>query len=590
MKNFFLILLVLCTGSVIGQTINIERIDPPFWWAGMKDTKLQLMLKGDSLTGSEVKVKGNTVTIAGTSSLESPNYLIIDLDLSNAVAGDLTFTLRQGKRKAKFTYALKVRKESRKSAINASDVLYLVMPDRFSNGDPSNDTVEGMLEAGNRDLLGGKHGGDIKGIIDHLDYIEDLGVTTIWLNPVYENNMPSYSYHGYSITDHYRVDPRYGTMSDYSEFVSLAHDKGLKVIKDMIFNHIGLNHFWMKDLPTNDWINQWEEFTQTNYTGAVVTDPYASNYDFDKMVKGWFVQSMPDLNQNNNLLMTYLIQQSIWWIEESDIDGIRMDTYPYPFKEPMAEWVAAIKNEYPSFYIVGETWLHAPSYEGYWQKRGGFVNKDGYESNLESVSDFPLYYAIQNAFVKNEGLYKLYEVLAQDFVYPSPNDNKIFIDNHDVDRFFGTVKQDLNKFKMAMTFLLTTRGIPQVFYGTEIIMSGMGDHGNLRQDFPGGWQGDSRNAFEEGGRTELENEAFTFTQDLLKWRKSKSELFKNGKLIHFIPEKEVYVYSRYTDGDRFIVVINNNDEAKQIDLTKRYSELGHTKTISVQPKSAVIID
>jgi neopullulanase len=577
MKKAFTIFIVYLTAALhgpllFGQTIN--RVDPPFWWSGMKNTAVQLMLHGEQLSEAEVSLKSGNVKITGTQKVESKNYLLIDLDLTGVAPGANQFELKVGKKKIPFTWNVLARdpQTTAMHGLSGADVMYLIMPDRFANGDPSNDNAQGMLEKADRTKLGGKHGGDLKGIIQNLDYIADLGVTTIWLNPVYENNMPEYSYHGYSITDHYRVDPRYGTMDEYKRLVNEAHKRGLKVVKDMIFNHIGYNHFWMKDLPSQDWLNQWSEYTQTNYVGAVVTDPYASKHDYDRMVKGWFVPSMPDLNQNNKILMTYLIQQSIWWIEHTGIDGIRMDTYPYPFREPMADWVKAVSTEYPDFYLVGETWLHTPAHEAYWQNRPAtFQNADGYSSGLASVSDFPLHYAMLNA-IKNGNAWALYETLAQDFVYPNPYMNKIFIDNHDVDRFFHQIDRDKEKLKMALALLFTTRGIPQVFYGTELLMQGSGDHGNLRQDFPGGWLGDARSAFTREGRTTDENEIFDYMKKLLDWRKSRKEIFAHGKLVHFIPENDVYVYSRGVQPNNVIVIINNSAETRTVRWHK-YLEL-----------------
>jgi glycosidase len=540
----------------------------------MHNPNLQLMVYRKGIAETRPEVEGEGAVLKFVSKLESPNYLFLDLEIKpDAKPGSLTlrFFEKDGQ-SVSYPYQLRERSagDMRQQGLNPGDVMYLIMPDRFANGDPSNDEIPGMFEKPNRSFHGGKHGGDLKGIRDHLDYLQDLGITTLWLNPVFENNMRRYSYHGYSITDHYKVDPRLGSLEDYESLVDECHNRNMKVVKDMIFNHIGLEHPWMQDLPSADWIHQWPEFTQTNYTNPTVTDPYISEFDLRQMVDGWFVRTMPDLNQKNPFLARYLIQNSIWWIEHTGIDGIRMDTYPYPDKQMMAQWVQEVRAAYPDFYIVGETWLEQPSYEGYWQG-GGTPNKDGYDSHLPSISDFPVYFAARKAFGPEGELFELYKMLSQDFVYRDPFLNKIFLDNHDVDRFFAETGKDLVQYKLAMAFLLTTRGIPQIFYGTEILMAGTGDHGVIREDFPGGWEGDKRNAFTSEGRSDAENEAFDYVRKILQWRKD-SRPIAEGQLKHYLPRDEVYVYERFTEDESVIVILNNSPNETILKPVERFKE------------------
>ncbi|MCH8231535.1 MAG: glycoside hydrolase family 13 protein [Bacteroidetes bacterium] len=578
----FILLLVLVIGFLPAgaQGIKINRIDPPNWWAGMKNQELQLLVYGEHISGSEVSFEYPGVKLKETIRLENPDYVFLNLQFTNeAMPGSFQIKFTSGKKSETYSYELKKRISRIYNGLNSGDVLYLIMPDRFANGDKTNDNAAGMYEKHDRQNPSGKHGGDLQGIINHIDYIRNLGVTAVWLNPVFENNMHAYSYHGYSITDHYKVDPRYGTNELYFDFVNKCHETALKVVKDMIFNHCGSEHWWMNNLPSQDWLNQWPEYTQTNYTNAVSSDPHASAADYRKLVDGWFVKSMPDLNQRNTYLATYLIQNSIWWIESAGIDGIRMDTYPYPDKDMMTTWVDRVLEEYPGFYIVGETWLHSPAYESYWQ--GGSANFDGYDSHLPGISDFPVHYAVINTFRKGGSVGNLYDVISKDLVYSNPDMNKIFMDNHDMDRVYAQLGQDLDKLKMATVFILTTRGIPQIFYGTELLMKGTGDHGVIREDFPGGWPGDARNAFSQKGRTADENAYFNFIQKILQWRKN-NHAVENGRLIHFIPEDEIYVYSKYSDKSAYVVIINNNSAAKTV-ATNRYRELfdGYTNAMEI---------
>lgn len=582
---------------------NIDRVEPGNWWVGMVNPSVQLMVHGKNIAYTKVSIDYPGVSIKKVSSLDNPNYVFIDLDLQGAKAGTFPIRFEYGKKKEMvLQYTLKEKTPRISEGINGGDVMYLIMPDRFANGDPSNDKVSSMLEGPDRTHRDGRHGGDIKGITQNLDYIKNLGATTVWLNPVQENNEKRYSYHGYAITDFYKVDPRFGDNQAYKDMVEAAHKRGMKVIMDLVFNHIGDNHWWMKDMPSKSWVHQWSEFTKTNFKGEILSDPNASDYDREVMAKGWFDNHMPDMAQEDPYLAKYLTQMTIWWIEYSGIDGIRMDTYMYNDKQMMAEWVKAVKAQFPNFYIVGEVWLPEASFEAYWKK--GRTNQDGYASTLESVSDFPLWEGFKETFRDDKSIDHIWKRLAQDFLYEDPNGNKIFLGNHDVDRFFGIINKDMNKAKMATTILLTTRGIPQLFYGDEILMAKTGEHGDLREDFPGGWAGDARNAFTKEGRTAQENEYFDYLSNILHWRKEHVELFKSGKLKHWAPQDQVYAYTRSTGNQSAFVLVNNNDKPVTIQTTRYQEALSGYKSgkdiisgqpvnlsnITVPAKSSMIIE
>jgi glycosidase len=586
LKSSFLgFLLLLFSISLSAQNINIQRVDPPFWWVGMSNANLQLMVYGHNISLLKPSIDYPGVEISKSILVESPNYVFLDLIISpDAEAGNFDIVFKKGnKTAATYAYQLLVRDKNKNlhKGFDMSDAIYLLMPDRFSNGNPDNDDIPGMLEKADRSNPDGRHGGDIEGIINKLDYIKDLGATAIWINPLLENNMPGYSYHGYAVTDLYKVDPRFGSNEDYKMLLAKAHEKGLKIIQDMIFNHLGTNYFWRDDLPSRDWYNQWPEFTRSNYRGGVVNDPHASATDYDKMVKGWFDKSMADLNQNNPLLANYLIQNSIWWIEYLGLDGIRQDTYPYPYKEFMAEWMKRVLDEYPDFKVVGEVWLSYPQAVAYWLENDN--NADGFHSRLTNVFDFPLMYAISKAFNENDGwstgISQLYEVLSQDYVYSDPQRLVLFADNHDGDRLFSKLGEDLDKFKLAMAFLFTTRGIPQIYYGTEILMTGFEHqgHGYIRKDFPGGWPDDPIDAFSEAGRNAEQNIAFDFLKHLMNWRKN-NKAVQVGKLTHYIPENGVYVFFRQTENESVMVLLNNSKEDREVDLGRFAGNLKGYKT------------
>ncbi len=594
-KNTLFLFFIFISSLLSAKGITIDRVDPPFWWTDMKNHHLQLMVHGNKISETSPVINYPGVKLENIVRVESSNYLFLNL-IIDETAKPGTFTInfmKEKKQVVTMSYELKQRDQSlgNHEGFDASDVIYLLMPDRFANGDTTNDDVTGMLEKADRVNPNGRHGGDIKGIEQHLDYLSDLGATAIWINPLLENNMPAYSYHGYAMTDFYKVDPRFGSNNDYKNLIHEAHQKGLKVIQDMVFNHCGTNYFWKDDLPTEDWYNQWPEFTRSNYRGGVVTDPHASKSDEHKMVAGWFDTSMADLNQDNELVANYLIQNSIWWIESTGLDGIRQDTYPYPYKDFMAKWMQRVLDEYPDFNVVGEAWLSYPVSVAYWMENDR--NFDGYHSYLTNVFDFPLMYAISKAFNEQEGwstgTAELYEVISQDFVYSHPENLVLFADNHDGDRFYSKMGEDIRKFKLAMAFLMTTRGIPQIYYGTEILMTGLehNGHGDIRKDFPGGWPGDTLNAFTAKGRTKEQNEAFNYLKTLMNWRKDK-KVIHSGKLTHYIPQDGVYVYFRYNNHASVMILLNNTDKTKTVD-GKRFKEnlSGYTKGRSVMDNKTI---
>ena len=578
-KNFFAFLFSLIFSASLVFASLPERVEPPFWWTEMKTQNLQILVYGKNVSAYQPSVQYDGITIDKTVLVENPNYLFLYVTIHETTKPGkipIEFT-RRGARKITHTWELKQREpgSAERRGFDQSDAIYLLMPDRFANGDPSNDNIPGMLEKADREKPLGRHGGDIRGMINHLEYLSDFGITAIWHNPVYENNQEKQSYHGYAITDFYNTDPRLGSLEEYREFVKKAEEHDIKVIKDMIFNHCGDNHYWIKDLPSPDWIHQWPEYTKTHYRGTTIVDPNVAQSDLDIMLQGWFDRHMPDLNQKNRLLADYLIQHSIWWIEHTGIRGIRMDTQPYPYKEFMAEWAEKVLYEYPGFSIVGESWMPKASLVSYYQ--GNALNHDNYNSHLPSVFDFPLYYAINSAFNEkpgwDTGLIRLYDVLAEDFLYPDPGRLVVFGDNHDLNRLFTSLNEDMDRLKLTMTFLLTTRGIPSIYYGTEILKTGFEhtSHGDIRTDFPGGWPGDKINAFTPEGRTKDQNDAFEFIRLLLNYRKD-NPVLQTGKLTHFIPQNNLYVYFRSLNEKRVMIVLNSNDEEMKVGVS-RFAEM-----------------
>jgi neopullulanase len=545
---------------------SITRVEPPNWWAGMKNRQLELLVYGPAIAELEPAITDKLVKITEVSRVSNPNYLFIMLDIDPAIS-PRSFKIyfeKDGSTRASYNYQLLQREpgSAERIGFNSSDVIYLITPDRFANGDTSNDNVPGYLEHANRADKDGRHGGDLKGIMDHLDYIEDMGFTAVWLNPVLENNMPRTSYHGYAITDYYLVDPRFGTNEQYRQLSEMMKQRGIKLIMDMVENHCGSEHWWMKDLPCDDWINDGGHFVSTNHRRSTVQDPHVSPADKALFEDGWFVPSMPDLNQKNPHMARYLIQNSIWWIEYAGLGGIRQDTYSYPDKDFMAKWSCAIMEEYPSFSIVGEEYSENPAIVAYWQK--GKANPDGYVSCLGSLMDFPLQSVLAPGLTESEAYYKdglirMYEMLANDFLYADPGNFVIFADNHDMSRFFTQVNEDFDLYKMGMAYVLTMRGVPQVYYGTEILKVSpeAKDDGLIRSDFPGGWPGDTINAFTGAGLSADQIEAQDYLRKLIQWRKTKTCLH-DGKLMHYTPDNGTYVYFRYNDEGKVMYILNKN--------------------------------
>lgn len=589
MKILGIVLLLMITLSAPAKTfqlkkkhpkIPVERIEPLSWWVGMKNPELQIMVYGPQIATYRPEIHYPGVKIERVVTTTNPNYLFIYLYIDKtALAGKMKIEFWKGDKEVfSYPYLLQNRQEGseEREGFSSADVVYLLMPDRFANGNPANDNHPETIEKANRNDLNGRHGGDIQGIIDHLDYLEDLGITALWSTPLMEDNMPLTSYHTYAISDYYKIDPRYGTNEDYRRLAAEAKKRGIKLIMDVVTNHSGTAHWWMKDLPADDWIHQFDTFTRSNFRIGTVQDPYAADSDKKLNTQGWFDTSMPDLNQNNPLLLDYLIQNAVWWIEYADLGGLRIDTYPYNHKEAMAEFNERIMTEYPNFNIVGETWVHQPVEVAYWQKDA--LNPDGFNSELPAVMDFPLQDALQ-VFTREEqgwdkGIMRPYFNFAQDYLYPDPYNLLIFADNHDTERIWEVLDGDIDKFKLVFTLLATTRGIPQIYYGTEMMMRGVkqkGD-GDIRRDFPGGWPGDTINAFTAEGRTAEQNEVFDFVKNLLQWRKN-NPVIHRGALRHFVPENDYYVYFRYDDEKKIMVVLNNSEkEPKTIDL-QRFSEM-----------------
>ncbi len=594
-----LLLVVLNIFAGLCLFAQIQHIDPPFWWAGMKNPDLQVMIHGDNIADYKVTAKYPGLKLKTVSRVQNPNYLFLDLELENNIqAGSILITFsKDGKKEFDYEYQILQREKdaSEVKGFDNSDVVYLLMPDRFANGDPSNDVVPTMKETElDRNEPYGRHGGDIQGIIDHMDYFEEMGFTALWLNPVLENDQPDASYHGYAITDFYKVDPRFGDNELYKKLAEEADKHGIKLIMDMIFNHCGSEHWWMDDLPSDDWIHYYPDYKITNHRRTVNQDPYAAESDLKLMREGWFVPTMPDMNQENPFLKEYLIQNSIWWIEYLGLEGIRMDTYPYPNKYMLAEWCKRVMDEYPNFNIVGEEWTTNPVIISYWQK--GKENYDGYESHLPSVMDFPLQEAVSKGLTEEEswgtGLIRMYESLANDFIYPDPYNILVFPDNHDMPRFYMQMGMNNDLYKLGIIYFLTTRGIPQFLYGGEVLMTHTeGDsHGLIRKDFPGGWEGDKKNAFTGENLDEETLEMQNFFKTLLNWRKE-NPVIHTGKLTHYAPADNVYVYFRYNENKKVMVIINKNTEEYELNLERFRKHLGKTtKAFDVIDQKEIVLD
>ena len=581
-RSSLVAVIFLCLGLAPSAAAGIERVDPPFWWQGFEHTELQLMVTGPDIGRYRPSIDYPGVTLMRSVAVASPNYLFVYLDIGrDAKPGSFDIVFDAAGRQLVHRYELRAKNDDpdHTKSFTAADAIYLITPDRFANGDPGNDNHPALADKANRDDDYGRHGGDLAGIDANLDYISELGFTQLWLNPILENAMPESSYHGYATTDFYEVDPRYGDNEQYRRLVAEARARGIGMIMDMIANHIGVGHPWMADIPTPDWIGFGGEFRVSNHARTTHQDPYASAYDKAGMTDGWFAAAMPDLNQRNPLLADYLIQNAIWWIEYLGLAGIRMDTWPYPDKSFMAEWARRITEEYPHFNIVGEEWSANPAVVSYWQR--GKTNSDGYVSHLPSLFDFPGQMALRDAFVSDyapwEGpWYRLYQVLGSDHLYPDPFGLVIMVDNHDMNRIYTQVAEDYALYRMAMVYLATMRGIPQFFYGTEILLShpGTDSHGALRMDFPGGWPGDRVNGFTGKGLRRDQREAQALIRRLFNWRKQ-ANVIHDGKLMHYTPlERQVYAYFRYDERDTVMVIMNRGDDTIDIDMARFEERLG----------------
>ena len=571
-----LLLLLLFSLSTFAQ---IQRVEPPFWYAGMHNPELQILFYGKNIAENDVTVS-NGISIKSIEKTENPNYLFVTIDTKGVAAQEILFSFSKNK-KVTFIrkYVLKQRRDNSalRKSYDASDMIYLIMPDRFANGNPKNDSQKALAEKVDRNNSSGRHGGDIEGVIQNLDYLQELGVTALWPTPLCEDNDPQGSYHGYGQSDVYKIDPRYGTNEDYLKLAAELHKRDMKLIMDYVTNHWGAQHWMINDLPTYNWIHQFPGYAQTNYRMATQFDTNASKIDAKMCMDGWFVKSMPDLNQSHPLVLNYLIQNAIWWIEYADLDGFRVDTYSYNDKVGIAKWTKAITDEYPDFNIVGEIWMHDQAQMAYWQKDSKLGAIQNYNSHLPSVMDFTLHNATSVAFNENQadwdkGLMRIYDNFTNDFLYPNPDNILTFVENHDTQRFNEIYKKDFKKYQMAMALIATVRGIPQLYYGSEIGMAGNKNEGDgaIRLDFPGGWNGDSNNAFTKKGRTAEQQQFFDFTSKLFQWRKT-NEAVHLGKMTHYIPENNVYVYFRYTNKKTVMVVVNNNLTSKNIE-TKRFQE------------------
>lgn len=572
---------------------DIERVEPPNWWVGFENQQLQLLVKHPNIGSAKAAISYSGVSLEKQHQAKSPNYLFLDISIADsAQAGqfNIVFTQEDGS-ELKHTYELKSREKAAEEYVgfNSSDVVYLITPDRYANGNPDNDIFENLNEKTiNRKDDYARHGGDIEGITNSLDYIADMGFTAVWSSPLLTNDMTGQSYHGYAMTNFYEVDPRFGTLEEYRKLADEGRKRGVKIIMDQVANHCGLEHWWMKDLPFEDWVNDqenyeknidnwnWKTTRTSNHRRTSNQDLYASKIDKKWMTDGWFVSAMPDLNQRNPFMAQYIIQNSIWWIEMLGLGGIRQDTYPYPDKDFMSNWAGAIMKEYPNFNIVGEEWSYNPLLIAYWQD--GKVNQDGYDSNLRSSMDFAMQQIVVDALKEEEtwgtGLVKMYEGLANDFAYPRPLDIMVFPDNHDMSRIFTQLKGDISKTKMALAYYLMMPRTPQIYYGTEILMEDFkkpGDHGLIRTDFPGGWQGDPINAFTGEGLTEDQKDMQSFLKTLLNYRKS-SKAMQEGTTIHFAPKDGIYALFRM-DGDEIVAIILNKTKANSLS-TKTFEEIG----------------
>jgi len=559
---------------------QIQKVEPMFWWKGMKNPEIQILVYGKDISKYNVELSDN-IKIKDIQKTENPNYVFVTVNTNDVNKSSFKINIKKkNKIVDSYTYELKNREtnSANRNSFTSKDIVYLIMPDRFANGDESNDSKKELTDKANRQVPDGRHGGDLRGIINNINYIQDLGATAVWLTPVNEDNQKQHSYHGYAQTDLYKIDARYGTNEEYRELSRELNKRGMMLIQDYVTNHWGSLHWLIQDLPASDWIHQFPDggekgFKRSNYRTTAQFDSNVSEIDKKEALDGWFDSTMPDMNQANPLVLKYLTQNAIWWIEYAELGGMRVDTYPYNDKEGMAKWVKAITDEYPEFNVVGEAWMHSPAHISYWQKDSKIAEIDNYNSYLPSVMDFPLYNAIPKAVSEEEswdkGMIRIYDNFTNDFLYPNVNNMFVFMENHDTERFNEITNGNVNEYKLGLALISTVRGIPQVYYGTEIGMRGDKSKGDaaIRQDFPGGWKADKQSAFTDNGRTAEQKQFHDFTAKLFNWRKNK-EVIHSGKTKHFIPQNNVYVYFRYNDNESVMVIINANPEKQTIKLNR----------------------
>lgn len=578
MRKIYTFFALSVASIAFSQSKTLEKVEPAFWWKGMKNPELQILVYGKGIANNEISLSDG-IQIKDIQKVENPNYVFITVNTNEINVPKFTINIKKDKKNLdSYTYELKQRNpgSADRESYTSKDVMYLIMPDRFANGDEKNDSVPELTEKADRSLPNGRHGGDLQGIINNLDYIQNLGATAVWLTPVNEDNEKVYSYHGYAQTDLYKIDARYGTNEDYKKLSQELNKRNMKLVMDYVTNHWGVSHWMIKDLPTKDWVHWFKEgengFKRSNYKISAQFDPNASDIDKKYALDGWFDKTMPDLNQKNPLVLKYLTQNAIWWIEYAELGGFRVDTYPYNDKEAMAKWAKAITDEYPKFNIVGETWLGTAGQISAWQKNSKTGEAAGYNSNLPSVMDFTLFGNLPNAFKEKEswdkGLIRLYDSFSSDFLYPDINNVMVFFENHDTERWNEIFKADPGAYKMGLALISTVRGIPQIYYGSEVGMRGdkeKGGDADIRRDFPGGWKSDKQNAFNPAMQTAEQKQFYQFTQKLLNWRKGKN-VIHTGKTKNFVPKDEVFTYFRYNDKESVMVVINNNIKDQTLDL------------------------
>jgi glycosidase len=580
MKKLLATLLIACAALPAAAAPAIDHMEPPFWWAGMHNKSLQLMVHGERIADLEPTVTYPGVRIAASTRVANRNYLFIDLVIgADAAPGEFDIVFKGAGRNTSYRYRLLAREKGSagRAGFDGSDAIYQVMPDRFANGNPANDSVATLADKLDRSVGHGRHGGDIQGIIDHLDYIAGLGFTQLWPTPLVENNGPVASYHGYAATDHYRIDPRYGSNDDFLRLSREARRHGIGLIQDVVLSHIGSGHWWMKDLPTPDWINHGGKFVPTQHHRVAVQDPYASRADRENFTTGWFSPGMPDMNQTNPLVANYLIQNNIWWIEYAGLSGLRIDTFGYSDGAFLTEYTKRIMDEYPRLNMVGEEWSMLPPVVAHWQK--GKVNFNGYTSSMPSMMDFPLTEAMRTTLAKKDGtwlFHDVYELLSLDYLYPNPGNLVLFDGNHDVARMFSVVGEDLDRYKMDLVFVMTMPRIPQFYTGDEILMTSTTkgrDDSSYRQDFPGGWAGDRVNAFTGAGLSPQQSEAQAFVRKLVNWRRGQP-VIHHGKLMHYGPEDNTWVYFRYDEHKKVMVAFNLNPKEMTLPTARFHEMLG----------------